>query len=232
MTTNTNSAARSAILGKIRRSITGGQTDADRSVARQEAESRIAARERGLIPARAQVDREEQIKMFLAFSESVSSTTHRLSSYDEVPSAIADYLRGRNLPQQVRSGTDPRLESINWASESQLERLIGPSDGKDEVGVSHALGGVAETGTAILKSGPDNPTTLNFLPETHVIIINGDDITGDYESLLSRLYGADGEAVMPRVVNRITGPSRSGDIEQTILLGAHGPKYVHVIVVG
>ncbi|SNY92075.1 L-lactate dehydrogenase complex protein LldG [Cohaesibacter sp. ES.047] len=232
MTTNDNNAARSAILGKIRRSISGGASDADRSTERKAVEARLAEKAIGLIPARAQIDREEQIKMFLAFSQAVSSSTDRLASYDDVPSAICAYLRQHNLPQQVRSGSDPRLAAINWAAEPQLERLIGPSDGKDAVGVSHALGGVAETGTALLVSGPDNPTTLNFLPETHIIVVNADDITGDYETLQARLYGEDGEAVMPRVVNRITGPSRSGDIEQVIMLGAHGPRDVHVIVVG
>ncbi|MEI9915983.1 MAG: LUD domain-containing protein [Methylovirgula sp.] len=37
---------------------------------------------------------------------------------------------------------------------------------------------------------------------------------------------------MPRTVNFITGPSRSADIEQTLLLGAHGPRALHIIIVG
>ena len=41
-----------------------------------------------------------------------------------------------------------------------------------------------------------------------------------------------GKGQMPRTVNWITGPSRSADIEQTLLLGAHGPQRLHVIVVG
>ena len=170
--------------------------------------------------------------MFLDHSEKSAASVARIDTYDALPRAIADYLRGRNLPQVVRMGSDARLEAIEWSSEPQLTRLKGASDGKDLVGVSHALGGVAETGTALLTSGPDNPTTINFLTETHIIVVHAKDITANYESVQARLRGSDGKAVMPRVVNRITGPSLSGDIEQTTLMGAHGPKDVHVIVVG
>ena len=221
--------AKSAILGKIRKSLHGS---GDRSIEQEEVALRLAQKERGILPARGQVDQEERIKLFLAYNEKVSATTARLDVYDDVPAAIADYLRGRNLPQKVRMGQDKRLAAIDWSKEPQMETSIGASDGSDAVGVSHALGGVAETGTAFFTSGQDNPTTLNFLPETHIIVIDGSDITSDYESVLDRLRGDDGEAIMPRVVNMVTGPSRSGDIEQTILLGAHGPKAVHVIVVG
>jgi L-lactate dehydrogenase complex protein LldG len=82
-----------------------------------------------------------------------------------------------------------------------------------------------------MVSGPENPSTLNFLPDNHIIVVAGKDIAGDYESVLARLRAACGKGGMPRTVNFITGPSRSGDIEQTLLLGAHGPRRLHVIVV-
>ena len=92
---------------------------------------------------------------------------------------------------------------------------------------------VAETGTLVLTSGPDNPTTLNFLPDTHIVVVDAKDIAGDYETVwharCARHYG---EGALPRTVNLITGPSRSADIEQTLILGAHGPRRLHVMVVG
>jgi len=97
--------------------------------------------------------------------------------------------------------------------------------------LSKAFGAVAETGTLVLTSGADNPTTLNFLPENHIVVLDARDIAGDFEAVLRRLRAKFGPGVLPRVVNFITGPSRSADIEQTLILGAHGPRRLHVIVI-
>jgi L-lactate dehydrogenase complex protein LldG len=97
--------------------------------------------------------------------------------------------------------------------------------------VSHAFGGVAETGTIVMVSGPENPSTLNFLPDNHIVVVSEKAITGDYETMWSKIRLSYGKGTMPRTVNWITGPSRSADIEQTILLGAHGPRRLHIVVV-
>ena len=70
-----------------------------------------------------------------------------------------------------------------------------------------------------------------FLPENHIVVVKSSDIEGDYETALGRIRDEHGKGNMPRTVNMITGPSRSGDIEQKILLGAHGPRSLHIIVV-
>ena len=84
----------------------------------------------------------------------------------------------------------------------------------------------------MLLSGPDNPTTLNFLPDTHIVVVDADDIAGDYETVWQRIRALYGTGKLPRTVNMITGPSRSADIEQTLILGAHGPRALHILVVG
>jgi L-lactate dehydrogenase complex protein LldG len=83
----------------------------------------------------------------------------------------------------------------------------------------------------VLLSGPDNPTTIHFLPDTHIVVVRAADIVGDYETVWRRLREKLGPGAMPRLVNLITGPSRSADIEQTLLLGAHGPRALHIVVV-
>ncbi len=88
------------------------------------------------------------------------------------------------------------------------------------------------SGTLVLTSGADNPTTLNFLPETAIVVLDAADIAGDYETVWERLQQQAGENPLPRTINLISGPSRSADIEQTLLLGAHGPRNLHIIVVG
>ena len=109
---------------------------------------------------------------------------------------------------------------------------LGASDGSDIAALSHAFAGVAETGTLVLISGADNPTTLNFLPDVHVVVVGTADIASDFETVMVRLRERFGTGALPRAVNMITGPSRSADIEQTLILGAHGPRKLHVIVFG
>ncbi len=164
-------------------------------------------------------------------AEKVSATVSRVAAADDIPEAVAAYLRENNLPAAVKTGDDPLFAALPW-KRTAVEVKHGASDGEDPVGLSHAFAGVAESGTLVLPSGRDNPTTLNVLPETHIVAIKADDVVGDYEAVWERLRARVGKGQMPRNVMMVTGPSRSGDIEQTILLGAHGPRRLHIIVVG
>jgi L-lactate dehydrogenase complex protein LldG len=68
------------------------------------------------------------------------------------------------------------------------------------------------------------------LPETHIAVVQGDDIVASYEDVFDRIRSAYGAGRMPRTLNMITGPSRTADIEQRLELGAHGPKRLHIII--
>jgi len=221
-------SGRDAILNRLR---TGLKTSEGRANRQRTVDERLANPQRGIIPARAQVDHSAQVDLFCEISEKVQSTVIRVNSETDIPGAVSDYLRSRNLPQNLCMGADDRLENLPWENAPNLERSKGPSDGSDAVSLAAAIGGVAESGTLILTSGTDNPTTNNFLPETQIIVIDSKDITDTYETVFDKMRGDHGKGVMPRTVNMITGPSRSGDIEQTILLGAHGPRALHIIVV-
>ena len=187
---------------------------------------------RGVIPARGQLPPAERVKLFTRMVEAANGSAEILPSMDDIPSAVAALLRRHNLPMQIRRGDDPRLAALPWEKERTLEVSTGASDGHQLVSVTHAFAGVAETGTLIMASGPDNPTTLNFLPDTHVVVVDAKDIAGDYESVWARLRETFGVDALPRAINMITGPSRSADIAQILILGAHGPRRLHVLVVG
>ena len=222
-------SGRDAILAEIRRSLATGPGD---DVRRTTVAERLAAPTPGIVPARGQGDGARRLATFLEMADKVSASCERLASMDEVPAAVARHLRSKNLPQAIRRGEDPRLSALPFEREPQLTVTVGPSDGQDLAGLSHAFAGVAETGTVVLVSGADNPTTLNFLPENHLVVVRASEIAGDYEAVWTRVRERYGAGVMPRAINWITGPSRSGDIEQTILLGAHGPRSLHLLVVG
>lgn len=222
-------SARNAILGKIRGALAGRADDAAR---REAVEARLGKAPKGVIPARGQLDDGARVDLFCLMAEKVTCTVARVKSHDRIPKAVSDYLRARNLPYAIRIGADRRLRSLPWDKFKSLELRSGASDGYDEVGLSHAFAGVAETGTIVLSSGKDNPTTINFLPEHHVVVVDAKDVAGDLETVMARVRRKFGKGEMPRTLNLVTGPSRSGDIEQKIILGAHGPRAVHVIVVG
>jgi L-lactate dehydrogenase complex protein LldG len=221
--------SRDAVFGKIRHALHITGEEPERRAAVQE---RITYPKPNLIPARGRLPHAERIDLFCRMAEKVAATVTRVADADAVPEEIADYLRRNNLPAAFRMGADERLAGLPWDRTPQLERLTGASDGRDLVGLSHALAGIAETGTLALASGPDNPNTLNYLPDTHIVVVAAADIVGDVETLWARLRERFGAGALPRTVSLVTGPSRSGDIEQTIILGAHGPRALHVVVVG
>lgn len=221
-------SGRENILGKIRQQIGGDEIDNKRRAA---VANRLANGPRGIIPKRGQLPQLKQVDLFCAQAEVVQSTVVRIESYSALPEAVTNYLRANNLPSALRMGDDERLADAPWDAVPNLERAKGVAIETDTTGLSHATTGVAETGTLVMTSGMDNPTSVNFLPENHIIVIRATDIEGDYETALDRIRQIEGKGRMPRTVNMITGPSRSGDIEQTILLGAHGPRKLHIIVV-
>ncbi len=220
--------ARNAMLASIRRGLGVSGNEAPRRAAVAE---RLRAHPSGVIPARGQRSAAEQVRLFVQMVEAAAGTTERLTDVNDVPRAITALLRAQNLPLAVRHGEDARIAALPWEREPALTVTKGPSGGSDLAALSHALTGVAESGTLLLVSGPDNPTTLNFLPDVHIVMIATADIVGDYEAAWGRVREKLGTA-LPRTVNMITGPSRSADIEQTLILGAHGPRQLHVMVVG
>jgi L-lactate dehydrogenase complex protein LldG len=111
----------------------------------------------------------------------------------------------------------------------------GRAEPGDAVSLTPCLAAIAETGTLMLVSGEGTPTTLNFLPDTHIVVVRTGQVVAGYEDgwdlLRARADSGDGPAALPRTVNFITGPSRTGDIEQRIQLGAHGPRRLHIILI-
>lgn len=221
-------SARDEILASVRRSL---HVSGDEAPRRAAVAARLTQAPIGVMPARGQGDSAARIATFKAEAERAAATLVEVPSTADVPNEIARYLREGNLPATLRMGADPGLAAMPWDA-TTLEISHGPSDGHDLNAVSLAFAAVAETGTLALTSGANNPTTLNFLPDNHVVVLFARDVVGDLESVFARLRAAYGEGAAPRTLNFITGPSRSADIEQTLLFGAHGPRRLHIVMVG
>jgi L-lactate dehydrogenase complex protein LldG len=214
------------MLARIRSRVAKAPEEARRAAV----DERIAQHPRNLIPARGIGDEAHRVKVFTEMMQAVGGSVEILDDIDDVPQAVAEYLRNSNLPAHVRRGADPVIANLPWHRGGALEVVEGRAEDKDRASVTRAFAGVAESGTIIQVSGADNPTTLNFLPEVHIVVLEASAIFASYEEAWTKLRAAFGEGVMPRTVNMISGPSRTGDIEQTIVRPAHGPKNMHVII--
>jgi len=219
--------ARDEILAGVRRSlgVTGHEEPRRQAVA-----DRLARPERGVVPARGQKTGAEAIATFRKYAGAVQTSVTIVSGPEQVPAETARWLSVNNLPARLRMGADARLAAMPWDA-TTLDVSHGPSAGTDLNGVSHAFAGVTETGSLILLSGPDNPTTINFLPDNHIVVLDSADLVPALEDVWARLRAETRSDPLPRTVNMVTGPSRSGDIDRTIFLGAHGPRALHVIVI-
>lgn len=221
------SAARSRVLNDIRRSLRRGELAGP---AREAVEARLAAPLRGPSVGRAQLPWSEKVALFCQWAEANNATVARVAP-GEVPSEVSAYLMRNNLPAQAAMAPSPLLDRYDWASQKMLALRRGRGEDSDQASITGAFAGIAETGTLVMASGPDHPVSLNLLPDTHVVVLREDDIVAGYEDVWARLRQRYGKNAMPRTVNAITGPSRTGDIEQAMELGAHGPRRMHIIVV-
>ena len=215
---------RDAVLGALRRAARRNGDDRAAETVR----ARIESRARNTIPARGKLDPPGQLDLFAEEARAVDATVARVAAPEDVPAAVAEYLRGENLPTKLRMAPSPDLDGYPWDTVTLLEIERGKAEAGDMVSVTGAFAGVAETGTLMLVSGPESPTTLNFLPDAHIVVLRAEDMVGCYEDAWDRLRAT---GALPRNVNFITGPSRSGDIEQTLQLGAHGPRWLHIVLV-
>ncbi|HVJ55511.1 MAG TPA: lactate utilization protein C [Aliidongia sp.] len=222
-------SARDQILGGIRKSLKREALGPDRAAA---LEARLTGRQRNIIPARTTVlDDAGRVELFVRMAGEVQTSFSRVATPAEVPGAVADYLAQNNLPAEIAMAPDPALDAYPWQERPLLSIRRGKAEDKDPVSVTPAFAGIAETGTLMLVSGPDTPTTLNLMPDTHIVVMREDQIVGPYEEAWDRLRARQGDKPLPRTVNFITGPSRTGDIEQRIELGAHGPRRLHIVLI-
>jgi L-lactate dehydrogenase complex protein LldG len=218
----TMSEARAAILAKVSQAL-GRETASPEEKAA--AMARLASPKPNLLPKRGQLELPARIELFLSMAKDVATTFVRAVDLNAASREIGDYLAANALPFQVMMAPDSRLDAVN---DARLVVKRGTARAEDAVGVTIAFAGVAETGSLAVLGDAKTPNGLNFLPDTHIVLLPASRVVPTYEDVWALLRSEYGP--LPRVVNFITGPSRTGDIEQTILLGAHGPRRLHIIL--
>ena len=220
-------SARDAVLRSVRAALGRTAPDAER---RATALAYIAAHAQGPRPAMPA----DLVARFVERAADMASTVERIATLADVPHAVARYLDALDLPptlamQKSRSGVCwPAFAGLDWAAHG-LAIEARPTLGHDRLGITGSFCAIAETGTLVFTTAADTPTASMLLPDTHVCVVRTARIVAGMEeafALVRREHN-----VMPRAVNLVSGPSRTGDIEQTIVLGAHGPFRVHILLV-
>jgi len=214
-------SARERILARIRKA--QGRGGSGPSKAELDAvETYLRAHPRGTLPP----VEADLVARFRARAEAMQSTTEEVAGEADVPAAVARYLKGAGLP--LAGCAWPELAHLDWRS-AGLALEPRAANGGDAVGVTGGFAAIAETGTLMLASGPDAPATVSLVPETHVAVVFAERIVAHMEDAWA--LAREELRQLPRAINFVSGPSRTADIDQTIVLGAHGPYRVHVVVV-
>jgi L-lactate dehydrogenase complex protein LldG len=213
-------SARDNILRRIREA--NGRENAASAIEREPVLARLGARAHGPLPTMEW----ETVPRFKERCVAMMSTVGEAACVADVPQAVASYLKQKNLP--TAGACWPEFAALDWAA-AGLAIEARPSHGDDKLGITGAFCALAENGTLMLLSGEDTHATTSLLPENHVAIVPASRIVRTMEDAWDLLRREC--ASLPRQVNFVSGPSRTADIEMTLVLGAHGPFRVHVIVV-
>jgi len=223
-----NGAARDAVLARVRSALAKKN---DRADARAAAEAYMARHAQGPRPAMP----DDLVERFLSRATDMESTVERVADRAAIPAAVVRYIDALVLPRELeiqrsKSGVCwPEFADLDWRG-AGLTIEPRPTIGQDRLGITGTFCAVAETGTLVLLTGAQMPTASALLVDTHVAVLNSDRIVSGMEEAFGMIRSERGR--LPRAVNFISGPSRTGDIEQTIVLGAHGPFRVHILVLG
>ena len=223
-----NRNARDAILGRVRKALA---RTGDRAAARAEALAYVAAQRHGPRPRMP----DDLVARFIQRATDMESTVARVADLQAIPAAVARYVDALDLPaslaaQKSHAGVCwPEFAGCDWAG-AGLSIEARPTQGDDGIGITGCFCAIAETGTLVVLSGAGTPTATTLLPATHVAVLRADRIVSGMEEAFALIRRERGQ--VPRAINLISGPSRTGDIEQTVVVGAHGPFRVHILVVG
>jgi L-lactate dehydrogenase complex protein LldG len=211
-------SGRQTILGNIRAALgRGALSEAESATLR----ARLSDHPRGPMPAM----HWEPVPRFRERALGLSSTVDEIGALSELPAAVARYLRENSLP--LAGSCWPQFAGLDWAGQG-LAMQPRAADGDDKVGLTGVFCAVAETGTLMLLSGAQSDARNSLLPDTHIAVVPTSRIIRSLEEGWALLRREHGE--LPRQVAFVSGPSRTADIELTLVLGIHGPYRVHIVL--
>lgn len=168
----------------------------------------------------------DRLAQFRRECERLGTTHATVASESQVPGEVARYLAAGGIAPALAGWSE--FAGLDWAG-AGVEFRDRPANADDATGLTGSFCAIAETGTVLLLSSPATPKVTALLPETHVCVVRASRLLDTMEDSFALLRTEVGEP--PRAVFFVSGPSRTADIEQTIVIGAHGPYRVHIVIV-
>ncbi len=163
---------------------------------------------------------------FIARAQASAAQLHEIAGTAGAPAKIAEVLHAIGAPLRLHlPAASPLNELLRAAPDLALS---AEPPGGDEPALSLADYGIAETGTLVFLSSPASPSSWHFRPGREFVLLENRLILPRLEDVIARI----GPDRVPATINLVTGPSRTADIEQTIEMGAHGPREVHILLAG
>jgi len=219
----TEDAAKAAFLARIRRAL--GRTGPPDPAG-------VRAAAAGLLPDPAvtqpTLKAQDPVEEFRAraMSERLAATVEDISGDAEAPAAIRRYLAAEGAPPALAVPPDSSLRALDWSG-LDVHETLDPNEG---AALGRAEWGIAETGSLVLLSKPEQPTLYAFLPLRHIVLVPRARIVRHMEDFWSA-FRQSGLA-HPRNINFVTGVSGTADIESKLVRGAHGPRRLHILLTG
>lgn len=174
---------------------------------------------------------------FLQELENLGGHGRRVANLEEARQYVVSLAKDRGAKLLIRWDVE-ELESLGvdgplreagievaaWRDLTDFRELAGRAD----LGLSTAEWAIAETGSLVLTSGPGRGRSVTLLPPVYVAVVPVDRVVRTVPEAIGKYAGG----TLPANVCFHTGPSRSGDIEMSLVVGMHGPGEVHVVLVG
>lgn len=165
------------------------------------------------------------VSLFEIRAEAEGAQIAQIASRNSAPMAIASALAAADQNMRLHLPPDSPLRTLPW-DDAHLLKLSPQSPGADDASLSEADYAIAETGTLVFFAGRGRPASWHFLPGREFVLLSRSVVLPTLEDVLA-VAVAQG---MPSTLNLVTGPSCTGDIEQTMEVGAHGPRQLRILM--
>jgi L-lactate dehydrogenase complex protein LldG len=176
---------------------------------------------------------EDPLDRFATELEAVHGHSHRCAP-EQLPATVAEIVSSYKASRVLLTPEEPLTSDLERAVEEAGAQVSWwPEAGRDaaetaDLSVTGAQWGIAETGTVVVSSAPPGGRAPSLLPTVNIAVVAASRVVDTVATLFQRLGAL---SQRPSNLVLVTGPSKTGDIENILVQGVHGPKEQHAIVV-